>query len=85
MSSRPGDGMAEQLLDTNTPELPAEPLEAPCAHPEPPGARPENHRTIEEIWPAHTCGKSETAAAISACACGAAVGMLVLYGLCNLE
>ena len=79
MTDAPNGGMAEQLLDTNSPVLPEEPTQP--TQPQ----RPENYRTIESIWPPHECGKSESAAAISACACGAAMGMLVLYGLCNLE
>ena len=65
----------DPLLESNAPELPEpEPAPAPVAA-----------RSVESIWPPHTCGKSESAAAISACACGAAMGMLVLYGLCNFE
>jgi len=59
----------EQLIESNEPRLDE--------------IAPPNHRTIESIWPKHECGKSESAAAISACACGAAVGMLVVFGLCN--
>ena len=66
----------EQLLASNVPELP------------PPEARAEPEQTIrsvESIWPRHTCGKSETAVAISCCSFGTALGMLVLYGLCNFR
>ena len=71
-------GTTEQLLASNTPELPTDELAAA-----PP--TPANLRTIESLWPKHTCGKSETAVGISMCSYGAAVGMMVLYGLCNFK
>ena len=73
------ESTTQQLLDLNEPELP----HASRERLQEPQESLENHRTIESIWPPHTCGKSESAVAISCCSFGVAIGMLILYGLCN--
>lgn len=62
----------EALIETNTPELPPDE--------EPP---PRHARSLDSIWPKHTCGASEWAVGVSACACGAAMGIFVVFALCN--
>ena len=69
----------EHLLELNVPELPPANEQQQTRN----EADTRNVVSVDSIWPKHTCGKSETAVGISACSCGAAVGMLVLYGLCN--
>ena len=71
-------GPTEQLLESNAPELPPE--DPAAVSPPPP-----NVRSMESLWPKHTCGKSETAIGISMCSFGTAAGMLLLYGLCNFK
>ena len=72
---------AEHLLELNVPELPPANEEQQTRNET--DASTSNVVSLDSIWPKHTCGKSETAVGISACSCGAAVGMFVLYGLCN--
>lgn len=62
----------DALIESNTPEL--GPNETPL---------PRRGRSLDSIWPKHTCGASEWAVGVSACACGAAMGMLVVFALCN--
>ena len=63
----------ETLLESNVPRLDPEPRNDP----------PQQTRTLQEIWPKHECGKSEWAVGVSACACGTAIGMLLVFALCN--
>lgn len=66
----------ELLIESNTAQLDPTPVEP--AEPE-----PSNARSLEDIWPKHECGKSEWAVGVSACACGTAMGMLLVFALCN--
>ena len=76
--------MHQELLDSNNAELGPENQNERNEQASQELTQPQQHvRSIESIWPKHECGKSESAAAISACACGAAIGMLTVFGLCN--
>ena len=62
----------EALIESNTPELDPDVVEPPSLA-----------RSLDSIWPKHRCEASEWAVGVSACACGAAMGMLVVFALCN--